>query len=229
MTTFKPISEQQRQSEIAEFLCGNSWDWVYRHWSKRLADFATPVDPLFKVAEIRVSESTAGRPFDLVWWPRREFSSELSKCQKHFDQYPNTQGPTHPSGQSSKGQLHTLELLHAHQDCPEVVAAILISASVFDRLGSTNGYYPESDYWPKRYCVRAFYDLANSVWQHAGMNWHHSSKWVLPSAIDDYAYRIESLGALIRYLAEEHAATLQRFVPTKVIFTSASAPKLRSV
>lgn len=167
------------------------------------------------------------RPFDLVWWSRTAFKGELRKCQEHFNRAPQTQGPTHPNSAHSQGELQTLRLLHAHQGCPEKQAAVLISASLFARLEGRGAESP--DYWPPVRCVKALANLVGAAWRDDQEYWHRLSRWVIPVDVADYAYRIEDLRALVRYLAEEHAALLHQQVPTQVVFTSSPAPHLRGV
>ncbi len=225
MATTRPSLERQRNSEIADFLNGFTWARIYDLWRKRLSEFAVPAFPLFKIAEIQVPVELADRQPDLVWWPRATFNEELRKCQEHFDRYPRTAGPTHPSGFQYQGELQTLMFLHPHKDHPEKVAAILICASLVARL--QRGYYPDN--WPKRWLGAAFQALAYAAWQEGDERWHHACSRVIPYQSEDYYYALNSLPALIYYLAEEHAALLHTYTPTVVVFVSSRSPMLRGI
>lgn len=67
------------------------------------------------------------------------------------------------------------------------------------------------------------------MWREGSEGWHHACTQVLPYMSDDYCYGLETLHALIRYLAEEHAAVLHQYTPTEVVFVSKRSPSVRSV
>lgn len=216
---------QQRDIEIADFLNGYSWERIYTLWRRRLDEFAAPLIPLFKVAEVQVPADVVERQPDLVWWSRASFNEKLRKCQEHFDRYPNTCGPTHPNAISQKGELQTLRLLHFYKDSPEKVAAILVCASLIARLQRNS--YPEN--WPKRCLGEALSNFAYTVWQEGHDRWHHACSRVIPYQSEDYYYALNDLPSLVRYLADEHAALLHNYTPTEVVFVSSRSPILRSV
>jgi len=225
MATIK--SSQQLNCDIEEFLAGYSWEQIYRIWNSRLDDFGVTADPLFKVVELHVPAQADYRQPDVVWCPRKTFNEQIRKYQEHFDSCPNTQGPTHEATTLSQGEFQTLKLLHKHKNSSHKVAGIFICASLFSRLESRRRDYPET--WPKAYCVKALLDAAYAVWRDGSEGWHHACTQVLPYMSADYYYGFETLDALIRYLAEEHAAVLHQYTPVEVVFVSSRSPILRSV
>jgi hypothetical protein len=225
MVTFK--SSQQLDRDIEAFMAGYSWEQIYRLWSSRLDDFGVTADPLFKVVELHVPSQADYRQPDIVWCPRKSFTEEIRKYQDHFDHCPKSQGPTHAATTASQGEFQTLKLLHKHRNNPHKVAAIFICASLFTRVESPRRNYPET--WPKAPCVKALLDAAYAVWREGSEGWHHACTQVLPYMSDDYCYGLESLHALIRYLAEEHAAVLLNYTPTELVFVSKRSPSVRSV
>lgn len=210
--------QQKSEKAIADFLSNSGWEDVYGIWKRRISDFATPISPVF----LEVSLYDPGNPrreeVELAWWPRGQLNQLRHKCQQHFDNYPGTLGPTHPTTfEGRKGELQTLEFLWEHKDEPEQVAAVLLSASIFSRLYGRNGGRPEK--WPLFVCVEALSDIINERWRAESGYWHHASTCVLPYSSYDYVYQLDSLRSFVTYLAEEHAALLHQFAPVVVRFT----------
>lgn len=101
-----------------------------------------------------------------------------------------------------QGEIDTLDHLWAVKDDPDKVAAVLISGSLFPRFESSRKH--RSDKWPHYMSIEALQDWAYSCWRAPGTQWgwHYASTSVLPYQSWDYVYMIDSMEALIRYLAE---------------------------
>jgi len=212
--------EHQRQRQINDFIGGWTWEQVISYWRHRLADFSIDLDPLFQRVAIHDPANPVGRQSEIAWWPTKLIHTKQMDCQRHFDEHPGTRGLTHPdSCRSSVGEATTIEHLWQNKSDPAIVAAILFSASLFSRIGSARKHYPED--WPPIFAVKVLADWAYERWLGAGRHemWHYSCTTVLPWSSEDYAYKIDSMHALVRYLAEEHASLLLQYRPVVIEFT----------
>lgn len=217
--------EQRLKREVEEFADGWSWDRVLRHWQRRVKEFATPLSPLFTTVRVLDPANPVGRETALSWWPSEAIVELHASCQRHFDRYPGTVGAIHPDQINQRqGELATLDYLWEHRDNSEKVVAILIAASLWPRLYSSRSNRPES--WPPHRCVAVLDQWALECWQGkgAGFGWHYLSTEVVPFRAADYDYKIESMGALVRYLAEEHAALLLTHRPVAIEFVPQRDP-----
>ncbi|EIC30339.1 hypothetical protein Metal_2626 [Methylomicrobium album BG8] len=217
--------EQQRQREIEEFSKHWSWERVFRAWTDRLNDFSIVVDPLFLSIQVHDPASPTERPSALSWWPTDSIRSLHQDCQRHFDRWPGTSGPIHPpSYYTRQGELDTLDYLWESKDDIETTAAILFAASLFSRLENKRRRYPDN--WPKFSCAQILVCWAYGRWHSAGPHrtWHSSCTDVLPYMSDDWIYKIDTMDALVRYLAEEHASLLLRYRPVVIEYVSEPDP-----
>ncbi|MEW6230475.1 MAG: hypothetical protein AB1700_20715, partial [Bacillota bacterium] len=151
--------------------------------------------------------------------------------QRHLDRFPGTYGPIHPSAYyTRKGELETLNYLWEHREDTEKVAAILIAASLFSRLGSSRGRYPR-DEWPPYHCVGVLSQWAYERWLGTGSAsaWSRSCTEVLPAANEDYVYKLDSMLAIVRYLAEEHVLVLSKYKPVSIVFKPERDPCVEKV
>lgn len=217
--------EDQHQRRVDEFIGDWNWEKVFRRWSSRLDDFSIELEPLFQVVRVHDPENPSGKQSELAWWPIKSIQSEHMRCQRHFDKHPGTRGLTHPDAiASSVGERTTIKYLWESKTDPEIVAAILIAGSLFSRIGSTRKHYPEN--WPPFLAVKVVADWAYSRWlgseQHSA--WHSSCTTVLPWESEDYVYKIDSMHALIRYIAEEHASLLIKYRPVIIEFGTERDP-----
>lgn len=217
--------EKQHQRQIAEFI--GDWDWqkISRYWSTRLDNFNIKLEPLFQVIKVHDPANPCGRQSELAWWPIKSIQSERMHLQRHFDKYPGTRGPTHPDAIAlSAGETTTIKYLWENKSDPEVVAAILLAGSLFARMESSRKHYPDN--WPLYSAVKILADWAYSRWlgseQHSA--WHYSCTTVLPYMSEDYDYKIDSMHALIRYIAEEHASLLLKCQPVVIEFGTERDP-----
>jgi hypothetical protein len=212
--------ERRRLREVEEFR--GDWDWsrVCLHWKSRLEDFA--IDPLNLFVEVSVHDPAypTDRSPELAWWPAQRIRERHEYVQQHFLQWPGTRGPIHPDNQR-KGELDTLSYLYEFKRNAENAAAVLIAASLFPRLRSSRRSFP-ADTWPPFRCVEAVETMAYRQWQgeSAGLAWTDTCTVVLPHISNDWDYPIKNLSALIRYVAEEHAAVFSQWRPVVVNFSA---------
>lgn len=213
-------AEEARRREVEEFQGDWNWSQVFFHWKSRLEDFA--IDPLDLFVKVSVHDPAypIGRESELSWWPSSRIRERQEYVQLHFLQWPGTHGPIHVDNQR-KGELDTLPHLYKFKDDAEIVAAILIAASLFARLRSSRRDFPR-DRWPPFRCVEVLEDMAYRRWQGERFHipWADTCTVVLPFISHDWDYSITSLGTLTRYLAEEHAAVFCQCRPVIVNFAA---------
>jgi len=217
--------ERPRQREVEEFT--DRWDWkrVYRTWSGRMEEFNVPLDPLFTTVTVHDPKNPARSETEVSWWPANEIQRLRIACQRHFNNHPDTRGTPHPEYELPKGQIDTARYLWRHRTEPETIAAILIAASLFSRLHSSRLRLPAE--WPRLHLLQPLDRWAREKWlghEAADQMWHPMSTAVLPLMSDDFVYKIDSMHALVRYLAEEHAAALHSFRAMEVRFAEAPDP-----
>ncbi|HET7831810.1 MAG TPA: hypothetical protein VFK88_02485 [Gallionella sp.] len=211
--------EQQRQREISEFIDGWNWGSLFRNWKRRVEEFNVELDPLFQTISVYDPANPSGRNTELAWWPANSIHRLRKEFQEHLDKWPGTRGPVHPVI-SDAGPIRTLDYLWQNKE-PEKVAAILIAGSIFSRVESGRACFPVN-HWPRQPFVYILADWVYAKWQgpEQGNAWHHLCTRALPTNNDDYVYKIDTMEALIRYLAEEHASLLLNYCPVAIEFTS---------
>lgn len=218
---------EQTRREAREFSKGWTWERVLRNWRDRLNDFGVDVDPIFR--EVSVRDPAGRRDPALSWWPSKDFDVLRANIHQHFERWPGTVGPVHPESSMRRGEVDTLDHLWGVKDDPDKVAAVLISGSLFSRFESSRKHTP--DRWPRSMCVEPLREWAYSCWRDPGTRWgwHYASTSVLPYQSWDHVYAIDSMAALIRYLAEEHAALLLKYRPVVINYVADSKPALRAI
>ena len=232
MPSITPMSwEQKSKNEIEEFVGRCDWGTALRQWQVRVEQFGIVLNPLFLTVTVHDPGSPEGREPALSWWPTQSVSELHQDCQRHFDQYPGTRGPVHPFMNTSKGEIDTLRFMWACRDDVDRLAGVLIAASLFGRVEGRSVYLDEK--WPRIHCLKVLSDWAYQAWQQnegqrRQYGWHHACTWVLPNQADDSVYKIDNLAALVRYLAEEHAALLSTHRPVVIEYRPSSAAQLRS-
>jgi len=161
-----------------------------------------------------------GRSTEIAWWVVSEITCNHKKEQKFCDTHPGRISLFNES--RHKGADRTLELSMEYQNSPEKTAAILLSASLFSRMGTRNRY-PAN--WPPYLTIKVVADMAFEQWDGYVYSWHPSCTFVLPKINDDFNNdEIDSLHALICYLAEEHASLLLTYRPIAKKFVSERDP-----
>lgn len=230
MRTSKPESLREKHlREAGDFTKGWSWDRFLDDWRERLDDFGVDTHPIFRDVTARDPASSGQREPALSWWPNKDFDSLRANIHQHFERYPGTVGPVHPQQNMRRGEIETLEHLWAVKDDADKVAAVLISASLFSRFESGRGPKPEK--WPHWLSVESLQEWAYACWREHGRRrgWHYACTSVLPYESQDYVYTIDSMDALVRYIAEEHAALLLKYRPVVINFVADSKPALRAI
>jgi hypothetical protein len=150
-------------------------------------------------------------------------AGDVFATSRPFEHYPGTVGPVHPDYLHARsGELETIRMLWEGQGNSHEVCAILISASLFSRMHSSRGIYPR-DSWPPYTCVSVLDQWANDA-SGSVTAWHHACTQVIPEQLPDHDYKIETLGELVNYLAEEHAAIISRYTAVIVDFKSTPNP-----
>jgi hypothetical protein len=198
------------------------WNWqrVFSKWKSRLEDFSLDPLNLFVGVSVHDPAHPSDRPSEFSWWPACRIREWQEYVQHHFLEWPGTRGPIHVDNQR-KGELDTLQHLHEFKHDAEIVAAILIAASLFARLRSSRRQFPR-DKWPPFRCVEVLEAMAYHRWQgeQPRIPWADTCTVVLPYVSHDWDYSITDLGTLVRYLAEEHAAVFSQCRPVVVNFSS---------
>jgi hypothetical protein len=214
---------RQQEVLIQEFLVGWSWEQVVSSWLSRISESPVSLEPLFTRMEIHDPAAPVGRHYELSWWPASLVPEMYLRLQDHLNKYPGKVGPVHPDYfHTRSGELETLSMLWEGQGNSHEVCAILISASLFSRMHSSRGIYPR-DSWPPYACVSALDQWANNA--SGGVTaWHHACTQVIPEQLPDYECKIETLGELVNYLAEEHAAIISRYTAVIVDFKNSPNP-----
>ncbi len=222
------LIDQRNQREATEFF--KRWDWerVLYSWRKRLADFSVVPNPIFREIVVHDPANPIGRESDLTWWPVKDIEKLRAEHLDHLERFPGTIGPIEPY-EMRQGERDTLRHLWKVRDDSEKVAAILISASLFSRYESSRK--ARQDNWPPYYVAETLMKWAYAAWSTESRfgGWHYACTGVIPFESSDYVYMIDSADALVRYLAEEHAALLLQYSPVVIRYEPDLKPNLRSV
>src|SRR5215210_6452697 len=213
----------QQEVLIQEFVDGWSWEQVVSSWLSRISESPVSLDPLFTRIEIHDPAAPVGRDHELSWWPASSVPKMYLRLQDHMNKFPGTVGPVHPDYYHTRsGELETIRMLWEGQGNNHEVCTILISASLFSRMHNSRGIYPR-DCWPPYTCVSALDQWANDA--SGGVTaWHHACTQVIPEELPDHDCKIETLGELVNYLAEEYAAIISRYTAVIVDFKSTPNP-----
>lgn len=213
-------SEEQRKRQFDAFIDNWNWDKVFQTWRSRLDDFNIEPAPLFQVVNVHDPYHPEGRLSQIAWWPTESIMSNHMACQRNLDKFTGS-GYLNPDWtQYSSGVRTSIEHLWENKSDLETVAAILIVGSLFPRMESSRSHYP--DFWPRYKDVKFLAELAYSRWEGSERYgvWHRSCTTVFPWMNDDWEShsKIDSMGAMIRYLAEEHASLLLKYRAVEIKF-----------
>lgn len=193
------------------------WSDVYRTWKSEIESFNIDFVDFFQEILIEIPTGNDRKP-ELTWLERGTTERHKENLVAHLKEYPNTIGPIH-SLELNKGELNTIMSMWEVRDNPEKLAALLICASLFCRTKSSRGNYPIEN-WPLHSEVKEVYEVAEDIWKRMtnSYNWHHSCYDVIPVQSDDYDFKIESISALISYLAIEHCKLASKYQPVRIVF-----------
>ena len=142
------------------------------------------------------------------------------------DQFSRTLSQLGGDGYSKGAMITAAYLWEARQD-PELIAAVLLEASVFARMGSSRALYP-SDNWPPMQHVREDRDSIGHIitGRLKGFEgWPLMCTTVLPVSCEDWWYRVDNIYALWRLLAEEHARLYCQYRVVKIDFVEKESGK----
>lgn len=216
--------KKETKAKRAAFL--EHWDWqrVLRHWHDGQGELGVKIQPLLTEIAIWDPKGISKEP-RISWWKTNSIRDNQKKVQRHFLHYPGTRGDEHASQIFRRGETETLHHLWEHRENADDIAAVLIAGSLFSRMGSSRNRYPH-EFWPDFVGVQG---LAEWAEQHLGgrnrwSGWHYSCTDVLPVLNEDWYFKIDSLAALIRYLADEHANLLRIFRPVIIQFATQPDP-----
>ena len=193
-----------------------TWDRVFHVWQERIAPLGCTFSDPFITVHVHDPKQPTGRETRIDWWPTSSVHMKRKQLQHHFNRYPGTNGFNWPE---SRGQFTTLEFLSRHRSDPQMQAAILIRASMFSRLHSSQRQYPIK-YWPSYSEVAKIDGVARDFLneREGFCCWSTACTGVLPYSQCDYNSRINSTTSLIRYLADEHSILFRNYVPVEIIF-----------
>lgn len=204
-----------------------TWESIYWRWSLTLERFNVDLNNIFEEVRVFDPEARGGEP-RYAWWPTKHIQEMRKRLNDHFARWPGTLGPLN-HWEDRKGPADTLILLTQVQNNPEGVCALFLLASLFARIHSSRGRYVHEN-WPHAELVRELDAMAASKWEQiVGMpfpRWHYTCTDVIPIHYEDLQYTIKSIGGLIRYLGEEHAALLCSVKPVRVVYADSRRPVL---
>ncbi|EAW31103.1 hypothetical protein GP2143_03243 [marine gamma proteobacterium HTCC2143] len=212
-----------------EMLDGMDWDWIYRNWLGAVERFGfDPREDVFRKIEVFAPGSRGGRDRQITWWPVRDLQGVQIETQRRLVSLPNARYAAHTDYQQNKGTNDTAEQLVATSQEPELLAAILLSASLFTRCSSYRIQYPHEN-WPIYKAAKGLQRIIDEVLQEKGISlyWAPTCTDLLPEVSCDRDYKIEELTSLVRYLAEEHVASFASFRILIVDFLDRPTPFLK--
>lgn len=218
--------ERLLSQQVAQFAATWDWERVFGHWKSRLEDFGIDPSNLFREVTVCDPADPSGRAPSLSWWRAQDVRERQEKLQQHLLQWPGTTGPIHPETYyQRKGELDTIQYLYESKDDATALAAVLIAASLFARLRARRRTYP-SDLWPPFQCAEVLEKLAYAHWNATRrvLGWADTCTVVIPYISPDYHYPITTLDALVRYVAEEHAALLCQYQLIEIRFVESCDP-----
>lgn len=159
------------------------WSDVYLHWS--LLAMEMRWDPKVSFTPILVNSPGGGLRIGTEicdWWPTEKIAERRAQLEKH--------GSFGVHWVTKKGTLHTAQLLYECHDNEESQAAILLAASMRDKLKCL----PEAWRGEIRRLITSFNhvifrDPQSPICKLKILNWHHAMRDTLPTnlATEDFA------------------------------------------
>lgn len=223
MPTKRPVDDWQTALERDRAAFVQGWDWqrVLWTWRARLTEFGIELEPVFQIVEVNDPGSDPDREPGLSWWPVNKIEECRQTVLRHFERYPGSIGPLHPNVTMRQGEIDTLNHLWAARNEPDKVAGVLFSGSLFSRMDSSRKGR-SLDNWPPLALLRDLQQWAYGAWcdPEMGRGWHYASTSTFPAMSYDGVYTIDSMEALVRYIAEEHAALFSVYRPIALFYGS---------
>jgi hypothetical protein len=208
--------ESNAKKELEEL--NKHWDWsrVFEVWKERMSEFNLNLDALFLPVQMHDASEPQIKSMMLAWWEKNDITESHIICQRHFDH--RGYGNELESISLSSGERTTLSHLWKHKSDLEMIAAILIAGSLFYRMGSSRGDYPEN--WPSHQTADFLDQLTYKKWSKSSKRraWSGFCTSVLPYTNDDNHYKIDTMESLIRYIADEHALLFLNFQMMEINF-----------
>lgn len=207
------LLEQQALAE--QFIEGEEWNDIYRIWKHTMDEFGVDTRDFF--SNLTIKNPLYNEELAWVTWYFKGKDDELfSKIIVQNKGYPEYPLQIHYLDMDAS-LIKTLEHLFSIKDDQEKVASVLICASLFIRLFSSNRKFPQ-ELWPPYDAVVKIYEIADDKWGRdvTGRAWLHSCSQLLPIYSNDYDYKISSIRGLIRYLAEEHCKVFLQYTAISI-------------
>ena len=150
------------------------WSDIYLHWRILAADIGWEPKVLF--TPIIVNSPGGGLRIGTEicdWWPTNKIAERRNQLEK--------QGTFGVYWVTNKGTLHTAQLLYECREDEEAQAAILIAASIWDKLKTL----PEAWHGEIRRLITGldhviFRDPQSPIFKFELLNWHHAMREALP-------------------------------------------------
>jgi hypothetical protein len=183
-------------------------------WRRTLKDFEIDPRDIFQVIEL-VDSARAGQGSELtLWLPCTDLVRTRHLLQRGLDagHLDRTLAGLKRT-KAKKGEEITAQYLAHAKDDAELIAAILLEASLFARIGSVRSSYP-TDTWPNiTRLITARESILHLIRSRLPdfESWPQMCTSVLPFKNEDWWYRIEETYSLWRFLAEEHARLYSQF------------------
>ena len=194
------------EDEVEILLDGWDWPHIFKHWRNTIEQ--TEFDPendVFQLISVFDPANPDRNKRQIIWWPVRESQSVAIETQRRLALNPGVTYAAYTDDRQNKGTNDTAKMIAYKNPDPEVLAALLLSASLFSRCRSHRVSYPYEN-WPVRMAVRKTEEIINGFLSNndTACYWAPTCTDVLPVVTYDYDYKIDNLPGLIRYLAEEH-------------------------
>ena len=185
-------------------------------WRDVLGEYRLETRNLF--ADVRLDDVHGRMENDeyVLWSPERNEAQARHRLQRALDSNRFDHGLRALAvDKYREGQQSTALYLADVRAQPDLVAKVLLLASLFSRLDSTRKGDFARKHWPDLSEVRSFQrSLLDDLGQRFGddFGWHQSCTDVIPITRDDYyALRATDMDSLVVYLAEEHARLLSSY------------------
>lgn len=221
MTTRLDSWQLRLKYELKKFIEGWDWERIYYSWKQQIQGFGVSLDPLFKQLDVYDPKYKIERQNMITWCPVEKIPDFHLRLQRSYDMFPGTDGPV-GDYIYRKGELVTLRYLWNFKEKPQKVAAILIAASLFYRLGSSRNIYPKT--WPSYFNVSHIAEVALAQFGEVRFPWHISCTEVLPISSPEWEYTLTDISGVVRFLAEEHAKVFLKYQPIEICFRSEPDP-----
>ena len=195
---------------------------AFAQWTSTLEEFDLVPGAIFETCIIKSAIMAARHESIVTLRTNTDLVRARHLLQTETDQGRFPRGLSMMQGhRHSKGSTTTAGYLWEAQHDTELVAALLLVASLFPRLDSSRKHYPREN-WPPMKVVR---ESQKSILHVIRDRLPEFESWpklctdVLPVRTEDYWYRVDDTYSLWRLLAEEHVRLYCCFRVLKIEFT----------